>query len=401
MYHGSVFLTIAILVPLSFTKPQYRCKNPEEKCVEHKSCANVHTVLMSGGTFESCGVQNFVPTICCKNIINTTTPTRVPPSQSPPIPPKPLSPTQPASVSPVKRPSIANSRNATAIVLNNCKKYETYKYTYLWEPANLPGKSGSWKKKSDCVPIYTLITNGTQAEPKEYPHMALIGFGKTLNEVEWLCGGSLISEKFVMSAAHCGKTSIQGEPRWVKLGDLNITSNADDAKPAVYSIIKIHDHPLYNKNLHFHDISLFELNSTVTMNPYVRPACLSTSTTNPVGSKGSITGWGLIGTVERRSNHLLKASIFNVEDWRCINRFTSDGYNSTTMICAGDLQTGKDTCPGDSGGPLQSFGAVSCMWDIFGITSYGHGICGSNEEPSMYTKVVFYLDWIQSIVWPV
>ena len=84
-----------------------------------------------------------------------------------------------------------------------------------------------------------------------------------------------------------------GAPKWAKLGDLDISTEKDDAKPMVYTIVKVHDHPDYKSSSHYNDISLFELNTKVEMGVYVRPACLHTSLINPaVDSKASISGWG-------------------------------------------------------------------------------------------------------------
>ena len=89
----------------------------------------------------------------------------------------------------------------------------------------------------------------------------------------------------------------RGAPVWVLLGDLDINSIKDDAKPKVYRIIKVHDHPGYKPPILYNDISLFELNTTVEMGPYVRPACLETSLADlKVDSKAGISGWGRTGT---------------------------------------------------------------------------------------------------------
>lgn len=297
----------------------------------------------------------------------------------------------------------ASPKNSAAIATQNCEKYAEYRNVQKWIPA-MASKPGYWQNTTDCVNVVTLISAGTQAKPKEYPHMALLGYGKDFKKVQWSCGGSLISEKFILSAAVCGNTSI-GPARWALLGDLDMGSTNDDAKPVVYEITKIYEHPDFKKPSVNHDIALYELNTTVEMSPYVRPACLHTSTSTPSDTKGSVTGWGTTGPGERRSQHLLKATILVFDDKKCIETFNGTyssrfHYDSDSMICAGDTDNGRDTCAGDSGGPLQMpVDKQACMWNVFGITSFGLAICGEGD-PAVYTKVAHYLDWIQSIVWP-
>lgn len=73
-----------------------------------------------------------------------------------------------------------------------------------------------------------------------------------------------------------------------------------------------------------------------------------------------------------------------------------DGVRNS-QYCAYDAEGKNDTCQGDSGGPLQYFPSKNSLANIVGIVSYGIG-CG-NLLPSLYTRVAFYLDWIEPIVW--
>ncbi|XP_065204404.1 serine protease snake-like [Planococcus citri] len=375
---------------------QDNCAKHGQICVTHYNCSNARDLINSKKAIP-CGFRDEVlkkdTKICCQssNIIPVVT-----------SPPTPI----------IRGPGITSptttSRNSAAVALQKCQEYTKYQYVTKWKDPDLPGEKRISYQEQDCLNVETLIAGGVPARSKEYPHMAVIGYGNDFKSVTWDCGGSLISEKFVMSAAHCGKTVASGPPRWVLLGDLTLSSTKDDAKPKIYRIVKIHDHPNYKAPSVYYDISLFELNTTVAINPYVRPACLYTSTADfPAKTKASITGWGRTGTVERVSNALLKATIEVTEHQKCRTTFEinptklSRGYDSSNMICAGDTEKGRDTCPGDSGGPLQILiPNVTCMWNIVGVTSFGPGICGNNEEPGVYTKVSHYLDWIQSIVWP-
>ncbi|XP_065204410.1 serine protease snake-like isoform X2 [Planococcus citri] len=256
-------------------------------------------------------------------------------------------------MSPELSKNTRSSRNSTAVALQKCQEYGRYRYVKKWQDPNLPGEEGHYYDMVDCVNVQTLIAKGTPAEAKEYPHMALIGYGKEFKNVSWHCGGNLISEKFIMSAAHCTNDTILGPPRWVLLGALNKFPTKDDPQRKVYSIVKVYNHPNYKSSSYYYDISLFQLNTTVEFSPYVRPACLYTSTADfPAKTKASITGWGRTGENEKPSDRLLKATITVVDHQKCINTVQMEknramlvrGYDSNTMICAGDTEKGRDTC---------------------------------------------------------
>ncbi|XP_065203475.1 plasma kallikrein-like [Planococcus citri] len=244
---------------------------------------------------------------------------------------------------------------------------------------------------------------------------ALIGYGKEFKNVSWDCDGALISEKFIMSSARCGQTSASGPPQWVLLKDVVNDLEAEyTTKSTVYSIVKIHFHSDYKPSSFQHDISLIELNTTVTFNPYLRPACLHTSTI-PIHSYTTITGWERSGIAEQTSNNLLEAIVYPRVDHReCEALFNENAtnltrvYDSNTMICARDAyredpsycrSSEESHIKADSGGVLQIV-HESCTWSIIGIASFGTGLCQHNKYPGVYTKVSHYVDWIQSIVWP-
>ncbi|XP_065223266.1 serine protease snake-like [Planococcus citri] len=415
-------------------------------CVKFADCPT-GPELVRNQIATLCGFENGGAKICCPSSKPPATPAPTPtPYRSPPTKPTqsvpvtrptptptstrptpikltPATPTTttkrptPTPTTPTRKPSTRpTSRNATAIAISKCQEYIEYKYDIHITAPQLPGEEPQVSKRLNCFGAATLIVNGVPAESKEYPHMALIGYGNNFRNVEWACGGSLISEKFVLSAAHCG-SSDRGEAKWALLGELNITTDRNRdlnmVRPKVYSIIRRFNHPNYRPPSVYNDITLFELNSTVEMSAFVRPACLYTST-SPFNSNPrqqnpttSITGWGLTGAAERRSTRLLKARISFQDEDLCVTEYPSStrldhGYEATSMVCAGDLVTGNDTCPGDSGGPLQITISPeeTCVWQVIGITSIGPGICGNLESPGIYTKVAYYLEWIQGIVWP-
>ncbi|KAF9810214.1 hypothetical protein SFRURICE_019501 [Spodoptera frugiperda] len=82
------------------------------------------------------------------------------------------------------------------------------------------------------------------------------------------------------------------------------------------------------------------------------------------------------------------------------HRLLKKGYNAETQLCYGDPDEPKDTCEGDSGGPLQVTSYLSkCLYSIIGVTSFGRA-CGYAGDAGMYTRVFHYVPWIESVVWP-
>jgi len=105
------------------------------------------------------------------------------------------------------------------------------------------------------------------------------------------------------------------------------------------------------------------------------------------------------------SNTLLKAKLDLIDNQNCTEKYKDSirvprGITSN-MICAGDLHGNwtKDICKGDSGGPLQIIDPNKCLFQVIGITSIGMGCTIMNDIPSVYTKISYYLSWIEDNVW--
>lgn len=104
---------------------------------------------------------------------------------------------------------------------------------------------------------------------------------------------------------------------------------------------------------------------------------------------------------------LMKVSIDFIDRSICNKTYSSDVGEKllkrgivTSQLCAGNLNGGKDTCHGDSGGPLQILNqSPRCTYSIVGVTSFGK-FCGFKNSPAVYTRVSKYVPWIESIVWP-
>ncbi|KAM7359745.1 serine protease snk [Cochliomyia hominivorax] len=242
------------------------------------------------------------------------------------------------------------------------------------------------------------------AAPGEYPHMTALGFRSKNGKVDYKCGGSLISENFVITAAHC--TNLTGlQPDKVRIGDLNLMIEESYLEPQIRDIRKIYVHPDYRSNSYYNDIALLELTQEVVLTEFVRPIRLWTHDTIPFTTAYAM-GYGATDFARKRTNRLTNLNMTIVSNSDCDREMPkipeTDRGIISSQICARDYQLNRDTCQGDSGGPLQlnirgRRSQNRLHYQLIGITSYGL-YCRSGY-PSIFTRVYSYLDWIERIVW--
>ncbi|KAH8404637.1 hypothetical protein KR215_005417 [Drosophila sulfurigaster] len=284
-----------------------------------------------------------------------------------------------------------------ADVVNSCTRYKQrvfdvqQGYSFL-----LPGAPVTYKTLDTCRKYTPLIVGGKPAEAKEFPFMARLGNRNSKNETDWFCGGTLISNRLVLTAAHCF-FSDSGAINVVRLGELEFNNDKDDAQPEDFGVRKSTEHPDYEYGLLYNDIAIVELDRQVNFNVYKVPACLPFED----GSRQDsfiATGWGHTTFAGSDSNVLrkVKLNVFGRDRCPMSDEIIElpNGYNATTQLCIGSNEQ-KDTCNGDSGGPVIMYHSeYPCMYHVMGVTSLGIG-CGIPNTPTLYTRVHFYLDWIK------
>lgn len=222
----------------------------------------------------------------------------------------------------------------------------------------------------------------------EYPFMALVMF----NASQQRCGAAIISEKFLLSAAHCFKAEFT--PTKVRVG----TIEAGDDLADTYAIKRILRHERYGSLRRVNDIALIEVEKAIRMNNQVQPICLYTGLeVLPVTQNLTVIGWGVDNT-EDVSKVLLKGIVRPILRNDCFQRLNKPivRFNITDKhLCAlGDLNEegmATDACQGDSGGPLIL--RENGKDYLVGVVSTGPA-CGGQDLAGIYTSVSKYVEWI-------
>ncbi|KAJ6642083.1 Serine protease snake [Pseudolycoriella hygida] len=293
-----------------------------------------------------------------------------------------------------------NPRNVEPISAKKCQEYKE-RVCSVHFVGNTPGRLTKNKVYFCAANTEAVIMNGENAALNEFPHMALVGYIKD-NITNFVCGGSLISHYFVLTAAHCLRPVRLGNVTHVRLGEHD-ESKTDETNHEDFDVVERIPHENYTARSFYYDIGLLKLGKKVVFNPRLRPLCLPEI--NTFGSRLIAAGWGHNGT-NTRSEVLSKVSLEVFDHNKCSKEnepFSQlrRGINEETQFCAGSTTASNNTCKGDSGGPLVHIHPhYNCTYVIEGITSFGGKCVNDSRSIGAYTRVSYFVEWIENIVWP-
>uniref|UniRef100_A0A182JWQ8 Peptidase S1 domain-containing protein n=1 Tax=Anopheles christyi TaxID=43041 RepID=A0A182JWQ8_9DIPT len=245
--------------------------------------------------------------------------------------------------------------------------------------------------------IYDLRNNDTLAQYAEFPWVVyILASGKqspspTPVGSDFVCGGTLIHPRFVVTTAHNtdGKTGLVA-----RFGEWDTSTTNEPYPQQEISVLEIIKHPQYVFNPIQNDIALLVLAENVQYAPHIRPICLPQPGDEFVGDRCISNGWGKDRGVY--ANVMKKITLPVIDSANCTRmlRFAGLGpyYNLREgFLCAGG-EANVDMCKGDGGSPL-ACQTESGTYVLAGIVSWGIG-CGGYNFPGVYVAVNRYVHWI-------
>merc|ERR1711892_79106 len=232
------------------------------------------------------------------------------------------------------------------------------------------------------------IVGGHEAGENQWPWQVALFIDDA-----WFCGGSLISDEYVMTAGHCADGASYFN---IMAGAHDVRASSEPHRVEITSYEGF-THPNWDPNTLENDIALVRLPEKIEFNDYIRPACLPPAedeTNGYVGEQTTPVGWGK----NADSAGGITPKLQMVEDLPVIDNPTCDqtyGIIYDGIMCI-DSSDGKGVCNGDSGGSLNMRQEAENKWTQVGVTSFVSSAGCESGNPHGFTRVAYFGQWIES-----
>ncbi|KAK9519122.1 hypothetical protein VZT92_021869 [Zoarces viviparus] len=223
----------------------------------------------------------------------------------------------------------------------------------------------------------THIVGGRDSVPQSRPYMASLQVRGRHN-----CGGALVREDFVLTAAHCQIRT----PYTVVLGAGSLTANEPTKQE--FSAVRSIPHPDYDG--HANDIMLLKLSSGARLTEAVQLIPPKRGRLN-ASSQCITAGWGDVGDNGTVPSRLQEVNVTALSQRTCRRRWRGVPI-TRTMVCGTGARVFQGFCSGDSGGPLVCDGAAA------GVVSFSGRQCGNPRTPDVYTRISSFREWISDVL---
>ena len=250
---------------------------------------------------------------------------------------------------------------------------------------DLQSRTMWWMLLLLCTVQYALcfqprIIGGQDAYIADYPYQVSIH-----DQQKLLCGGSIISQNWVLTAAHC-VSSLGAWELKIRLGSTFYNKGGTEIRQGLQVI----RHPKYNSKTLDYDVALIKLPQKIPTSQTIKPVTLASySSSVNAREKVVVTGWGYVTENGPMSTSLKKLTLPVVDQKECKQIYSNANITITdNMICTSSLNA-EDACKGDSGGPLV-YNKVQ-----IGIVSWSLGKCTDPRFPGVYTRVSAVRQWIK------
>ena len=246
------------------------------------------------------------------------------------------------------------------------------------------------------------VIGGINATSEEFPSFVVITRKnpKMINKIG-ICGGTILNDRWALTAAHCFPSKRSHDVINVLEG-YDINDNKALMKLLMHHPPQIEAyflHPKFLKQSFFNDIALIKIQGHFNFSKRVAPVLLPNKCDDENYTQGTIVGYGSYRT--EFYEVLQKATIqiyHSFNSYNCYVHFVSS-FEPNAMLCAGTSRNGTGVCFGDSGGPL-IVQRNDGQQILLGITSAKPiiGVCAIKNFPAVFTRVSYYLDWINNTI---